>query len=289
MNYSGGDYCNLETDGVLTATRVENARRVRARNRHFSLGAGAGIVADALSVGKADSVQLSESVMRWSTDECLGLWDVREVVVEDCIIAESLNDPGLHPTGGGPNGTAHGCGALYWTRLKDCQVRFNRVLFAHHNYRAMCSVAAKESGSVIADFANCVAFDTANYYYQDQGDSRRNLRGCVFLQTGYRFKASMWQSETPVYINDCICIDRDGGITDLREHVGNFTETPYPVRHMPAAEPASGLVRRLARRLLDVIPVDADDVRVLGRILSHKPGVHWTGIIDREGQSEIQF
>jgi hypothetical protein len=270
-----------------TSTLIEDKRSVVVDGCHL------GLVdwtkkQDSLSIGKCESVIVQNSVIRWATDECLGLYDIDRFVMRDSLIYESLNDAG-HPGGGGPNRTNHGCGALYWTRRPDCQVKFERVLFAHHNYRALCNVVAQPTGSVVADFVNCSSVDCWNYYFQDEGHTTtdRNIRGCVFLQTSMPFKPSMWQTPGRLYIEDSWCIDWTGRTTPLQDQLDEATraklvDKPFEVEDMIVAQPAEGLLHRLVEGATRNITLDQHDVRVLGRIVSHDYKNRWTGVIDRK-------
>lgn len=245
---------------------------------------------DSLSIGKVENVSIKNSVIRWGVDECLGLYDINNLLVSDCLIYESLNNTG-HPGGGGYSGTNHGCGALYWTRRPDCKVRFERVLFAHHNYRGLCNVAAKTGASVVSDFVNCVSIDCWNYYFNDTGEKTtdRNIRGCVFIQTGGPFKPSMWISPGRLFIEDSWCIDADGVRTKLEDQLSpelrsRIVDYPFSVSSESdeTALPSDGLLDKLIDNATKNIKLDFHDVRVLGRLASHDFKTKWTGVIDRK-------
>lgn len=289
MRYIGGEICTLTNQSITgKETLIEDVERVRIRDCHFGLTEKPKQKSDSLSIGKCEDVLIDQSVMRWSVDECLGMYDIDRLHVRDSLIYESLNDTGLHPTGGGANGTSHGCGALYWTRRKNCQVRFERVLFAHHNYRGLCNVGAKPGASVVSDFVNCVSFDCWNYYFHDDGEpsTDRNIRGCLFVQSWAPFKPSMWRTPGRLYVEDSWCIDASGSVTPLVDQFDSDTKArlvkePFAVDGMVAARPAGQALELMLDTVCEKMKLDAHDVRVLGRIAAHKPGANgWTGVID---------
>lgn len=291
---NGGDIARPDSNHGYT-TRVENARRVIVRDRHFALGDSTGLIADSLAIGKAEQLTIERCSLRWGIDENLDIYDVDRVELRDSFIYESLNDTGLHQSGGGPNGTSHGCGFLYSTRRKNCELSVNQVLMAHHNYRALGNTSVSKGGTITSDFCNVVVFDIGNYCFQDQSDGsgeiKKNLRGCLFIQPRYEFKPSMWRTAGQLYIDDCWCIDRDGKLTALErqfdaETKARLVNKPFKIKGMAAAEKSEKLLGRLIERLTQKIHMDFHDVRALGRIASWKPGQNWTGIIDSQQSVE---
>jgi hypothetical protein len=166
-----------------------NARGNRKSGGAGDLDAGS---ANSVNVGRAERIILDHLSVSWGMDETLSVTLSRDVTVQNCIIAESLDDS-FHPKG------RHGYGTLLRGELTPENQRagvggytFYGNLWAHHRSRNP-SIGGQQSlkrgqleeqrRRTDVNLVNNVVYDWGDQamYRSEYGDVRINLLGNAFI------------------------------------------------------------------------------------------------------------
>ena len=272
-------------DGVCLARSLFqiNTHDVIIRHVRFRLGDLAEREAGTFQIGRgSQNVMVDHCSMSWSTDEncTINGPDVRNVTVQWCIIAESLNRS-FHPKG------EHGHGSLL--RSDGGGFTIHHSIYAHNNSRNPRPGGYDDSPGLVLDFRNNVVYNWgANSGYSGLERTRINYVGNYFKPgpstsdgvRGYAFSART--PRTKLYLANNFFYDsptktaenwrmiRKWGEWEGELKDTNLVPEPFPAPPVATDPPETAFEKVLAQAGAILPRRDAVDTRITQDIRAGK-------------------
>lgn len=276
-----------------------NTHDVIVRHMRFRLGDQMEQEAGTFQIGRgSQNVIVDHCSMSWSTDEncTINGPDVRNITIQWCIIAESLNRS-YHPKG------EHGHGSLL--RSDGGGFTIHHSVYAHNNSRNPRPGGYDDSPGLVLDFRNNVVYNWgANSAYSGLERTRLNYVGNYFKPgpstsdavRGYAFSARTPRTQmffadnyfynSPVKTRENWRMIRKWGEWEGELKDTNLVPKPFPAPPIKTDAPEAAFEKVLAGAGATFPHRDAVDARILqdvrtgkGRIIDSQEEVGgWPGL-----------
>ncbi|HEX5223079.1 MAG TPA: SUMF1/EgtB/PvdO family nonheme iron enzyme [Verrucomicrobiae bacterium] len=270
-------------DGICIARSLFqiNTHDVIVRHLRFRLGDQAEQESGTFQIGRgSQNVIADHCSMSWSTDEncTINGTDVRNITIQWCVIAESLNRS-FHPKG------EHGHGSLL--RSDGGGFTIHHSIYAHNNSRNPRPGGYDDSPGLVLDFRNNVVYNWgANSGYSGLERTRINYVGNYFKPgpstsdgvRGYAFSART--PRTKLYLADNFFYDaprktaenwrmiRKWGEWDGELKDTNLVPEPFPVPPVTTDAPEAAFEKVLLQAGALLPKRDSVDSRIVQSIRS---------------------